>query len=40
MFDEDYQAPYSYGGNQWASYDNPKSVAIKVVYWGGLIVCR
>lgn len=31
-FDNSYQVPYAYKGNQWVGYDNPASIKLKVSF--------
>ncbi|XP_033099829.1 probable chitinase 10 isoform X2 [Anneissia japonica] len=43
IHDEDIQSPYAYSGNQWVSYDDRESIAIKTQWikdngYGGVIV--
>ncbi|XP_019864946.2 acidic mammalian chitinase [Aethina tumida] len=32
VWDDEQKVPYTYSGNQWVGYDNPKSIGIKVNY--------
>lgn len=32
VWDDEQKVPYMHKGNQWISYDNPKSIGLKVLY--------